>query len=133
MSTVLFTSIFFADSGYVGEYIWTYLLGGGLMFGAFFMATDYATSPKTLPAVVIYGLALGFITVVIRKYGSYNEGVSFAILLMNIATPMLEKIRIKPFGTPVKSVKDIIEEKKAARERKKAEKAAALAGGEGNE
>ena len=46
---------------------------------------------------------------------------------------MLEKIRIKPFGTPVKSVKDIIEEKKAARERKKAEKAAALAGGEGNE
>lgn len=133
VSTVLFTSIFFADSGYVGEYIWTYLLGGGLMFGAFFMATDYATSPKTLPAVVIYGLALGFITVVIRKYGSYNEGVSFAILLMNIATPMLEKIRIKPFGTPVKSVKDIIEEKKAARERKKAEKAAALAGGEGNE
>ena len=75
-STALFTAIFFADSGYVGEYVWTYLLGGGLMFGAFFMATDYATSPKTPVAVVIYGLGLGFLTVIIRKFGTMNEGVS---------------------------------------------------------
>lgn len=106
-STVLFTAIFFADSGYVGEYVWTYLLGGGLMFGAFFMATDYATSPKTPVAVVIYGVGLGLLTVIIRKFGTMNEGVSFAILLMNIVTPLLEKIKRKPFGTPVKSLRDI--------------------------
>ena len=106
-STALFTAIFFADSGYVGEYVWTYLLGGGLMFGAFFMATDYATSPKTPAAVVIYGVGLGLLTVIIRKFGTMNEGVSFAILLMNIVTPLLEKIKRKPFGTPVKSLRDI--------------------------
>lgn len=106
-STVLFTAIFFADSGYAGEYVWTYLLGGGLMFGAFFMATDYATSPKTPVAVVIYGVGLGLLTVIIRKFGTMNEGVSFAILLMNIVTPLLEKIKRKPFGTPVKSLRDI--------------------------
>lgn len=106
-STALFTAIFFADSGYAGEYVWTYLLGGGLMFGAFFMATDYATSPKTPVAVVIYGVGLGLLTVIIRKFGTMNEGVSFAILLMNIVTPLLEKIRRKPFGTPVKSLRDI--------------------------
>lgn len=106
-STALFTAIFFADSGYAGEYVWTYLLGGGLMFGAFFMATDYATSPKTPVAVVIYGVGLGLLTVVIRKFGTMNEGVSFAILLMNIVTPLLEKIKRKPFGTPVKSLRDI--------------------------
>ena len=106
-STALFTAIFFADSGYAGEYVWTYLLGGGLMFGAFFMATDYATSPKTPVAVVIYGVGLGLLTVIIRKFGTMNEGVSFAILLMNIVTPLLEKIKRKPFGTPVKSLRDI--------------------------
>lgn len=106
-STALFTAIFFADSGYAGECVWTYLLGGGLMFGAFFMATDYATSPKTPVAVVIYGVGLGLLTVIIRKFGTMNEGVSFAILLMNIVTPLLEKIRRKPFGTPVKSLRDI--------------------------
>ena len=126
-STALFTAIFFADSGYVGEYVWTYLLGGGLMFGAFFMATDYATSPKAPVAVVIYGLGLGFLTVVIRKFGTMNEGVSFAILLMNIVTPLLEKLKRKPFGTPRKSVKDMAESIKAKFARKHA---AAEEGGE---
>ena len=117
-STALFTAIFFADSGYAGEYVWTYLLGGGLMFGAFFMATDYATSPKTPVAVVIYGVGLGLLTVIIRKFGTMNEGVSFAILLMNIVTPLLEKIRRKPFGTPVKSLRDIAAGVKAKFSRK---------------
>lgn len=129
-STVLFTAIFFANTGYVGEYIWTYLLGGGLMFGAVFMATDYATSPKSTVAVVIYGLGLGFLTVVIRKFGTMSEGVSFAILLMNIVTPLLERIKVRPFGTPVKSLKQIVGEKKALREEKKAAKLAQ--GGESN-
>ena len=111
----------------MGEYVWTYLLGGGLMFGAFFMATDYATSPKAPVAVVIYGLGLGFLTVVIRKFGTMNEGVSFAILLMNIVTPLLEKLKRKPFGTPRKSVKDMAENIKAKFARKHA---AAEEGGE---
>ena len=102
-STVVFTAIFFAGSGYVGEYIWTYLLGGGLMFGAFFMATDYATSPKTCLAVVIYGVGLGFLTVIFRKYGTMNEGVSFAILLMNVLTPLLDRIMPRVFGAPKKN------------------------------
>lgn len=101
-SVVVFTAIFFADSGYVGEYIWTYLLGGGLMFGAFFMATDYATSPKSCLAVVIYGVGLGFLTVLFRKFGTMNEGVSFAILLMNVLTPLLDKIMPRAFGAPKK-------------------------------
>jgi len=101
-STVVFTAIFFANSGYVGEYIWTYLLGGGLMFGAIFMATDYSTSPKGLLAVCIYGILLGFLTVVFRKYSSMNEGVSYAILLGNIVTPLLEKILPRNFGVKSK-------------------------------
>ena len=101
-SVVVFTAIFFAKSEYIGEYIWTYLLGGGLMFGAFFMATDYATSPKSCLAVVIYGVGLGFLTVIFRKFGTMNEGVSFAILLMNVLTPLLDKIMPRVFGAPKK-------------------------------
>lgn len=122
LSVVIFTAIFYANTGYVGEYIWTFLLGGGLMFGAFFMATDYATSPKSTLAVALFGIGLGFITVIIRRFGSYPEGVSFAILLMNIATPLLEKLRPKAFGTPrtniAKKPKEIIvklEEKRLER------------------
>lgn len=98
LSTVIFTAIFYSNTGYVGEYVWTYLLGGGLLFGAFFMATDYATSPKSPIAVIIYGIGLGLLTVIIRKFSSMSEGVSYAILLMNIATPLLDKIKVKPFG-----------------------------------
>ena len=101
-SVAVFTAIFFAKSEYVGEYVWTYLLGGGLAFGAFFMATDYATSPKGLLAVCIYGIGLGFLTVIFRKFGSMNEGVSFAILLMNICTPLLEKLPPRIFGVKSK-------------------------------
>lgn len=111
-STVLFTAIFFANSGYVGDYVWTYMLSGGLLFGAFFMATDYATSPKSPVGVIIYGLGLGFITVVIRKYGSYPEGVSFAIILMNVLTPLLDRILPKAFGTPKKDFGKLIQAKK---------------------
>lgn len=122
-STVVFTAIFFADSGYVGEYIWTYLLGGGLMFGAFFMATDYATSPKSCLAVVIYGVGLGFLTVIFRKFGTMNEGVSFSVLLMNALTPLLDKIVPKVFGAPKKNIAKLISAKH------KRKKSVALKGG----
>ena len=82
-------------------------------------------------AVIIYGLLLGFITVIIRKFGSYPEGVSFAILIMNIVTPLLEKIKPRVFGQPKKDFVLIIKNKQAEREAKKALKAAE--GGVANE
>lgn len=75
------------------------LLSGGAVLGAFFMATDYSTSPTTEAGKVIFGIGCGVITMMIRTYGSYPEGVSFSILLMNILTPHIEKLtRTKPFG-----------------------------------
>lgn len=75
------------------------ILAGGVFLGAFFMATDYATTPITTKGKVIFGLGCGIITFVIRNFGSYPEGVSFSILLMNILTPYIEQLtRTKPFG-----------------------------------
>ena len=75
------------------------LLGGGLMLGAFFMATDYTTSPITEKGKVIFGLGCALITMVIRVFGSYPEGVSYSILLMNIITPHINRmVRNKAFG-----------------------------------
>lgn len=68
-----------------------YILSGGLFIGAIFMATDYVTSPSTSWGKVIFGLGAGVITVLIRLWGNYPEGVSFAILLMNILNPFIEK------------------------------------------
>ena len=66
------------------------LLSGGLMLGAFFMATDYVTSPTTDKGKLVAGIFLGVVTMLIRKFGNMNEGVSFAILLMNLITPYIE-------------------------------------------
>ncbi len=75
------------------------LLSGGLLLGALFMATDYATTPSTNSGRLIFGLGCGLITVLIRVWGSYPEGVSFSILLMNILTPHISKLTLtKPFG-----------------------------------
>ena len=75
------------------------ILSGGLMLGAIFMATDYTTSPVTEKGKAIFALGCAVITVVIRLYGSYAEGVSFAILLMNILTPHIDNLtRQVPFG-----------------------------------
>jgi electron transport complex protein RnfD len=76
-----------------------HLFGGGLMLGAFFMATDYATSPITDKGRVIYAVGAGALTMLIRKIGGYPEGVSYSILLMNILTPMINRyIQPKVFG-----------------------------------
>ncbi len=75
------------------------LLSGGLMLAAFFMATDYVTSPSTRLGKIIFGIGCGVITVVIRHFGNLPEGVSFSILMMNILTPHIERLtRPKPFG-----------------------------------
>lgn len=67
------------------------LLAGGVILGAFFMATDYVTSPLTRKAQLIFGFGCGLLTFVIRKWGGYPEGVSFAILMMNAAVPLLDR------------------------------------------
>ena len=75
------------------------ILSGGLILGAFFMATDYVTTPITTVGKLIFGIGCGIITCVIRFYANYPEGVSFSILLMNIATPYIDLVtRKKPVG-----------------------------------
>lgn len=75
------------------------ILSGGVFLGAFFMATDYATTPITTKGKIVFGLGCGIITFIIRHFGSYPEGVSFSILLMNVLTPYIEQLtRTKIFG-----------------------------------
>lgn len=75
------------------------VLSGGLMLGAFFMATDYATTPLTGKGKLIFGFGCGLLTFAIRQYGSYPEGVSFSILLMNLLVPYIDRLcELKPVG-----------------------------------
>ncbi|WP_321480410.1 RnfABCDGE type electron transport complex subunit D [uncultured Bacteroides sp.] len=81
----------------------TQLLSGGLMLGAVFMATDYVTSPMTNKGMLIYGVSIGILTVVIRLFGAYPEGMSFAILIMNAFTPLINTYcKPKRFGEVAK-------------------------------
>ncbi|MBQ8959013.1 MAG: RnfABCDGE type electron transport complex subunit D [Bacteroidales bacterium] len=75
---------------------WYHLIYGGLILGAFFMATDMVTSPMTIRGKILFGFGIGVITVVIRLWGAYPEGVSFAILIMNALTPLINKA-FKPY------------------------------------
>ncbi|MEG1158709.1 MAG: RnfABCDGE type electron transport complex subunit D, partial [Christensenellaceae bacterium] len=77
------------------ELILYQLFAGGIMLGAFFMATDYTSSPASPKAQIVFGIGCGVITMVIRLWGGYPEGVSFAILLMNLLAPLLDKA-LKP-------------------------------------
>ena len=79
------------------------IFSGGLMLGAIFMATDYVTSPMNSRGQLIYGVAIGFLTIVIRNWGAYPEGMSFAILIMNAFTPLINTyVKPKRFGEVVK-------------------------------
>jgi len=79
-----------------------HILSGGLLLGAIFMATDYVTSPMSKKAMLFYGVGIGVLTVLIRVFGSYPEGVSFAILIMNAAVPLFNQyIKPKRFGEEV--------------------------------
>ena len=81
----------------------TVIFSGGLMLGAIFMATDYVTSPMNSRGQLIYGVAIGFLTIVIRNWGAYPEGMSFAILIMNAFTPLINTyVKPKRFGEVVK-------------------------------
>ena len=81
----------------------TVILSGGLLLGAIFMATDYVTSPMTPKGQIIYGVSIGLLTIIIRNWGAYPEGMSFAILIMNAFTPLINShIKPKRYGEEVK-------------------------------
>ena len=83
----------------IGANVGVQLLTGGLMLGAIFMATDYVTSPMSHAGMIIYGVMIGIITVIIRQWGAYPEGVSFAILIMNGVTPLINRyVKPRKFG-----------------------------------
>ena len=92
-TVALFTWIFGGDGLFTGAGIYN-LFVGGLMLGAFYMATDYATSPVTPKGQIIMGIGCGIITSIIRIYGGYPGGVTYAILMMNVATPLIDKYTI---------------------------------------
>ena len=97
IATVFIFSFIIDDFSFISALSWT--MSGGLFIGAIFMATDYVTSPSTPLGKIIFAFGAGFITVVIRFYGTYPEGVSFAILLMNIVNPYIETLtKRKIFG-----------------------------------
>ena len=82
------------------------LLSGGLLLGAFFMATDYTTSPLYFWGRIVFAFGCGLVTMLIREFGSLPEGVSYSIILMNILTPLIERaIKPHPFGAPKKQKK----------------------------
>lgn len=95
---VLFLALF-GGHGFDPHYISAHLAGGGLMLGAFFMATDYVTRPVTKFGQILYGILLGILTGIFRVFGAGAEGVSYAIILGNLLVPLIEKITYpKAFG-----------------------------------
>ncbi|MGC9336645.1 MAG: RnfABCDGE type electron transport complex subunit D [Candidatus Cloacimonadia bacterium] len=98
-TVALLAWIFGGVDGYFSGPILFHIFSGGLILGAFFMATDMVTSPVTKKGRLIFGIGCGIITMIIRLWGGYPEGVSYSILLMNLTTPLLDKYtRSKPFG-----------------------------------
>ncbi|MES0490876.1 MAG: RnfABCDGE type electron transport complex subunit D [Leptospirales bacterium] len=99
-SLFAFTGIFYLvnDAEYASPVL--HLLSGGAILGAFFMATDMVTSPMTRKGMIIFGVSIGIITGLIRLFGGYPEGISFAIIIMNAVVPIIDKYtRVKKFGT----------------------------------
>ncbi len=96
LTTALFVFIFGEQDLY---YVLAHIFGGGLIFGAFFMATDYVTSPITPAGQIVFGVLLGILTGLFRIFGSSAEGVSYAIILGNLFVPLIEKFTLpKAFG-----------------------------------
>ena len=114
-------AIYAATKDYdVVDFTLAHLCGGGLMLGAWFMATDYVTSPITSSGKIVFGVVLGLLTFVLRIFGGTPEGVSYAIIISNLLVPLIEKITApKSFGYGADTTK---EEKKAKKAEEKAEK-----------
>ncbi len=91
--------LIFGGKGFDVEFLLAHVCGGGLMLGAFFMATDYVTSPITVVGQIVFGIFLGVLTGIFRTFGGSTEGVSYAIIIGNLLVPLIEKITLpKPFG-----------------------------------
>ena len=98
LTFVIFISLF-GGHGFDPQYITAHLCGGGLMLGAWFMATDYVTSPITSKGKIVYGICLGCLTGLFRLFGGSAEGVSYAIIICNLLVPLIERVTIPvPFG-----------------------------------
>ena len=109
--TFVIFMLLFSGHGFDWNYITAQLCGGGLMLGAFFMATDYVTSPITPRGQIVFGICCGILTGLFRCFGANAEGVSFAIILSNLLVPMIEKFTVPTaFG--------VVKEKKAKEEGK---------------
>ncbi|MBU2063882.1 MAG: RnfABCDGE type electron transport complex subunit D [Candidatus Omnitrophica bacterium] len=94
----IFSWIFSGSGFFKGDFL-IHVLSGGLILGAFYMATDYVTGPITKKGKLVFGVGCGLITCLIRLWGGYPEGVSYAILLMNVVTPLIDKFTVpKRFG-----------------------------------
>lgn len=91
IATVAVLTFLFPRAGTSVEWMLYSIFGGGLMLGAFFMATDYATSPVTKKGQLIFGIGCGVFTVLIRYFGSYNEGVCYSIMVMNLFVALIDK------------------------------------------
>lgn len=89
--------VIFGGRGFDINFLLTHVLGGGLIFGAFFMATDYVTSPITKTGQIIFGICLGLLTGIFRISGQSAEGVSYAIIFCNILVPLIEKVSMPRF------------------------------------
>jgi len=95
--------LLFGGHGFDLNYLAAHLCGGGLIFGAFFMATDYVTSPLTPNGQIVFGVLLGCLTGLFRLFGGSAEGVSYAIILSNIVVPLIEKVTLPTaFGKEAK-------------------------------
>ncbi len=101
-TVALGTWIFGGHNGFfTGDALYQ-ILSGGLIFGAYFMATDYTSTPFTPKGQILFALGCGIFTVIIRLWGGYPEGTSYAILLMNVATPLIDKVcKPRRYGTPL--------------------------------
>ena len=118
IGTVFLVSLIFGHSGY-GNLEWALqnVCAGGVMFTGIFMATDYATSPVTINGQVIYGIGIGLLTMLIRYFGGYAEGCSYAILIMNLCTWAIDKLcHRRQFGV---SREEFFEQKRAKKNAKK--------------
>lgn len=103
-TVAVFTWLLGGEGYFAGRWL-EHILSGGLVLGAFFMATDYVTSPLTSAGRIIFGCGCGLFTAVIRIWGGYPEGVCYAILLMNAATPIIDRYtQPQRFGTPMSAL-----------------------------
>ncbi len=99
IATFAVFALLFGGHGFDMTYLAKEICGGGLILGAFFMATDYVTSPITPKGQIVFGILLGILTGVFRIFGASAEGVSYAIIISNLLVPLIEKVTIPvPFG-----------------------------------